>query len=111
MSDTTRAILVNREVIAIDQDPLGQQAHKLRDDGNEEVWVRELDGGRWAIAFLNRGNAPVRMTLRWAELGWPPTRTVAIRDLWAHQDRGDATSELTTRVASHDVVVVTATPK
>jgi len=110
MSDATRAILTNREVIAVDQDRLGQQARKLRDDGNEEIWARELEGGRWAIAFLNRGQGPVRMTVRWSELGWPADRVVKVRDLWAHADLADASGEFTARVAPHDVVAVTAMP-
>jgi alpha-galactosidase len=106
MSDATRAILTNREVIAIDQDPLGEQARKLRDDGNEEVWVRRLKGGRYAIAFLNRGAGPVRMSVTWKELGWAPARKVTFRDVWAHKDLAPVTDVFTARVAPHDVVVV-----
>jgi len=106
MSDATRAILTNREVIAIDQDPLGEQAHKLRDDGNEEVWIRRLQGGRHAIAFLNRGAGPVRVSVTWKELGWEPARNVTFRDVWKHTDLAPVTDVFTAHVAPHDVVLV-----
>jgi alpha-galactosidase len=106
MSDATRAILTNREVVAIDQDPLGEQAHKLRDDGSEEIWVRRLNGGRHAIAFLNRGAGPVRLSVTWKELGWEPAREVVFRDVWTHEDLPPVTDVFTARVAPHDVVVV-----
>ena len=38
------------DVIAIDQDALGKQATRVRDDGNQEVWARPLTptaGRRW----------------------------------------------------------------
>ncbi|HSF99750.1 MAG TPA: alpha-galactosidase, partial [Vicinamibacterales bacterium] len=57
MTPETRDILTNREVIAVDQDPLGRQGRKVRDDGDVEVWARELADGSRAVALLNRGEA------------------------------------------------------
>ncbi|HEV2867224.1 MAG TPA: alpha-galactosidase, partial [Allosphingosinicella sp.] len=58
MDAATRAILLNREVIAVDQDPLGVQGRRVRDDGEQELWVKPLAGGARAVLFLNRGTAP-----------------------------------------------------
>jgi alpha-galactosidase len=50
------AILTNKDVIAIDQDPLGKQGRHAYSDGEVEVWTRELQGGAMAIAVINVGS-------------------------------------------------------
>ncbi len=57
MSDATKAILLNKEVIAIDQDPLGKQASP-RKDGDLETWIKPLADGSVAVGVVNLGNAP-----------------------------------------------------
>ncbi|MEJ2299161.1 MAG: alpha-galactosidase [Woeseiaceae bacterium] len=61
-----RAVLTNEGVVAIDQDPLGIQGFAHRKERDAEVWVRPLDGGDWALAFLNRGDAPHAVTFDFA---------------------------------------------
>ena len=56
MKPEIKAILTNRDVIAIDQDKLGRQATALYSDGEVEVWTRHLSGGAMAIAVLNAGD-------------------------------------------------------
>ncbi|MGO4779760.1 glycoside hydrolase family 27 protein, partial [Lysobacter sp. 2RAB21] len=52
MDKATGEILLNREVIAVDQDPLGVQGRRVRDDGDLEAWSKPLaDGGRAVILF------------------------------------------------------------
>jgi len=55
MKPEIKAILTNKDVIAIDQDPLGQQARRVYTDGEVEVWTRPLAGGAEALAVLNAG--------------------------------------------------------
>ncbi|HUB88807.1 MAG TPA: glycoside hydrolase family 27 protein [Dyella sp.] len=55
MSPAVRDILTRREVIAIDQDPLGKQATRAYADGETEVWTRPLQGGALAVAVFNVG--------------------------------------------------------
>ena len=50
-------IVSNDEVIAIDQDPLGRQARRVRNEDDMEVWARPLEDGAVAVAFLNRGES------------------------------------------------------
>jgi alpha-galactosidase len=57
MSDETIAILLNKDVIAIDQDPLGHQAKRLWAQGPLEIWTKDLADGKRAIAFFNRGES------------------------------------------------------
>ena len=56
MKPEIKDILTNRDVIAIDQDPLGHEARHIYSKGEVEVWARELKGGAKAIAILNVGS-------------------------------------------------------
>ena len=53
---------MNRDVIAIDQDPAGKQGKRLSQSGDSEIWVRDLADGSKAIALFNRGAAAADMT-------------------------------------------------
>jgi alpha-galactosidase len=106
MSDDTREILTNRDVIAIDQDPLGEQGRRVRDDGDLEVWARRLADGGHAVILFNRGTTEASMAVSWVEIGLPYDAEPAVRDLWAHRDLGRIKDRLVTRVPSHDVVMI-----
>lgn len=89
----TLALLTNREAIAVDQDPLGKQGRKVRDDGDSEIWARELHGGARAVALFNRGASDAPIAFRWEEIGLPAGVPAKIRDLWRHEDLGDFTGK------------------
>ena len=110
MSDATRDTLLNREVIAVDQDPLGRQGRRVRTDGTREVWSRPLaDGGR-AVILLNRGDAPARITVNWTDLDYPTAIRAKVRDLWAHRDLAPQTGGYSAAVPPHGVVMVAIKP-
>jgi alpha-galactosidase len=56
MKPEINAILTNRDVIALDQDPLGKQADRVYSEGEVDVWKKQLSGGAIAIAVLNAGS-------------------------------------------------------
>ena len=85
MSDFIKAILLNREVIAIDQDRAGKQATREWKGGDQEIWTRPLAGGDTAVAMFNRGKDDASMTVKWADVGFKKSPTRA-RDLWLHKD-------------------------
>ena len=97
-------ILLNKEVIAIDQDGLGKQASRISKEGDLEVWARPLSDGSHAVGLFNRGSAAAKVTARLADIG--VTGKCKIRDLWAHADRGEATGTHTAEVPSHSVVLL-----
>jgi len=108
MSATTKAILTNREVIAVNQDPLGQQGRVVATPGsNLEVWSKELTGTNTrAVALFNRGTSTASITVQWSQIGLP-AGAASVRDLWAGMDVGPATNSYTaTNVASHSVVML-----
>jgi alpha-galactosidase len=57
MKPEIKAILTNKDVIAIDQDRLGHQATRAYSGGEVEVWTRHLSGGALAIAVLDAGDS------------------------------------------------------
>ncbi len=85
MDETTKSILMNKEVIAVDQDALGRQGVRL---GPPQTWVRELSGGVKALAIFNyvTDDVPQPVTVSFKDLGF--SGPVHARDLWAHQDLG-----------------------
>ena len=104
MSDATKAILMNREVIAIDQDRLGKQGNRVAKDDLREVWARPLSGDDWAVGLFNRGEAPATITAKWSDLQITGERRV--RDLWAHTDKGRVKDEFSAEVPPHGVVLI-----
>ncbi|MGA2329777.1 MAG: alpha-galactosidase [Bryobacteraceae bacterium] len=103
-------ILTNKEVIAVDQDPLGIQGRRVRRDGDLDVWVKQLKDGSRAVVLLNRGKAERTMTVDWEDLGYPSHLGAAVHDLWSHQDLGKFTGKFSAPVAAHGVVLVTVKP-
>jgi alpha-galactosidase len=84
LSSATIAMLENREVIAVDQDPLGVQGTAVESHGAAQVWSKPLAGGAVAVALLNRGAEPLRIATTAGASGVPAARRYRVRNLWAH---------------------------
>ena len=110
MRPEIRDILLNKEVIAVDQDPLGQEGHRAAKKGDLEVWSKTLADGSRAAVLLNRGAAEQEITARWIDLGYPAHLSAAVRDLWAHKDLGAFKGQFSARVPSHGVVMIRVQP-
>jgi alpha-galactosidase len=116
MSEETRRILTNAEVIAVDQDPLGIQGFKYSDDGDLEIWFKPLADEDWAMCILNRGFTARRVEFAWQgeqvadEFSGRKTRfgyrLYQVRDLWTGNDLGTTRQTLDTEVPGHDVLMV-----
>jgi alpha-galactosidase len=112
MKPEIKAILTNRDVIAIDQDKLGRQGTRVYSDGEVDVWSRQLAGGAMAIAVLNAGadrvaSHPFHLSL--SKLGLHGAQKG--RDLWADKDV-TLTDNMPIELGSHDILLVRiASPK
>lgn len=104
MTDETKSILMNTEVIAIDQDPNGSPVRKVSEAGPLVIAARPLMHQTWAIGLFNRGDAPAKMTVTWKQIGWHGK--LQVRDLWAHKDLGRIADQYTAEVPSHGVVLI-----
>jgi len=111
---------LNKEVIAVNQDPLGARGGLVRppkfSDAGEpedgEVWAVELSGGSRCIVLLNRDpEKEQNITVTWAEVGFETTGKMHVRDLWAHTDLGDfATGFTAASVRPTSALVVRVSP-
>jgi len=106
MKPEIKDILTNRDVIAIDQDPLGKQGSRVYADGEVEVWTRPLAHGALAVAVLNAGDNrysthPFHLNL--AKLGLHGMRTG--KDLWTGKTV-KLTDNMPLELASHDILLV-----
>jgi alpha-galactosidase len=111
MTPEIRDILTNREVIAVDQDPLGMQGRKVRDDGAREVWLKPLADGSKAVILFNRGTEPSSFAAEWEAIGLFPGTKALVRDLWQKADVGVFSARYQTQVEPHGVVMVKITPQ
>jgi alpha-galactosidase len=105
MDDWTVDLLGNREVLAINQDPLGKAAGRVWADTWTQVWARELSDGTVAIGLFNRGPEPMPVTVKFADVGLSgPQR---IRLPWTQTDApGTAKDAYTASVPRHGVVLL-----
>jgi len=110
MSREVAEILTNREVIAVNQDPLGMQGRRVKRNGDQEIWAKQLaDGGR-AVVLFNRGPKAAEISVLWTDIGYPPHLTAKVRNLWAGKDIGNLSEKFSSEVPSHGVVMVTIKP-
>jgi hypothetical protein len=109
MSTDTRAILTNREVIAVDQDSLGRQGTKVAEDqSGRQVYSKTLSGsGRRAVLLLNRTTAASTITVRWSDLGL--TGSAAVRNLWTGTNAGTFSGSYAVSVPAREAVLLTLT--
>ena len=110
MSADITEILTNKEVIAIDQDSLGIQGRKVRDDGDLEVWSKQLKDGSRAVVLFNRGNSDKEISVSWSDIGYPNHLSAEVRDLWLKEGLGKFKGSFAATVPSHGVVMVRIIP-
>ena len=112
MKPEIKAILTNRDVIAINQDALGKQGTRTYSDGEVEVWTRQLQGGAMAVAIIAAGDSrysthPFHLNL--AKLGLHGPQ--AGKDLWTGKPI-TLTDSMSIEIDNHDVLLVRIdTPK
>jgi alpha-galactosidase len=106
MTPEIKSILTNRDVIAIDQDKLGEQATRIYSEGEVDVWLRKLSGGAVAVAVINGGaersmNHPFYLDLAALGLHGPQKG----KDLWSGQEV-ELTNHEPLAMGPHDILLV-----
>jgi alpha-galactosidase len=110
MSAATRAILLNPEVIAVDQDSLGAQGIVVWEPQPElQVWAKPLRDGSRAVALLNRSSKPDTIAAYFSRIGIH-SDSASARDLWSHSEVGKFKGKYSTVVRPHAAVMVRMTP-
>ncbi|KAF8650176.1 hypothetical protein HU200_064031 [Digitaria exilis] len=111
MSMETKEILSNKNVIAVNQDALGVQGHKVKKDGDQEVWAGPLSGGRVAVVLWNRGSTDASITARWSSIGLGASTIVDAHDLWTDAIKSSVQGQLSATVGTHACKMYVLTPK
>ena len=103
MDGVTKSILINREVIAVDQDKLGIQGSRV---GPPQIWMKPLSGGAKAVAMFNyvTDDEAEPQTLQFKDVGFDGP--VHVRDLWAHKDLGVLEGSYTVTIPQGGVVML-----
>jgi alpha-galactosidase len=97
-------ILLNKEVIAVDQDPLGVQGKQVRDADGIHVIVKPLKDGSEAVAVFNESDVSHDVSVSPGEIGLNKASSYHLRDLWAHtQTEGDGSIKV--KLAAHATVI------
>jgi len=99
----TLSLLTNDEVLDIDQDPLGIQAHDIEVPGGE-VLIKKLADGAVAVGLFNPGETPSTVSVSWGDAGVHGKQRV--RDLWRQKDLGVFTDKFSADVPRHGVLLV-----
>ncbi|WP_433855033.1 NPCBM/NEW2 domain-containing protein [Streptomyces kronopolitis] len=108
----TFAILSNKDLIAVDQDSLGEPATVLASDSGRWTLVRQLAGGDRAVALFNETDQPQRISTTTGAAGLPQAAGYRLRDLWQHRDT-HTTGTVSATVPAHGTVAyrVSADPR
>lgn len=116
MTDCKRTILLNKEVIDVNQDPMGVQGDRVFNDPvlGHQVWTKPMSDGSKAIVLFNNGikdvNVTAKITVEWSWLAWGDSSVALVRDLWQHKDLGNFKGSFTAEVEYHGVVMLRVWP-
>ncbi|MGM9621122.1 MAG: glycoside hydrolase family 27 protein [Bacteroidaceae bacterium] len=103
LTDEDKRIILNKEIIAINQDPLGKAAERKVNTSDHQVYVRELSGGRHAVALLNTADNPLKLTIDFKSLGLDGK--YCLKDAWQHKNLSSKASKWTGTVDAHETKV------
>jgi alpha-galactosidase len=116
MSKETKAILTNKNVVAVNQDSLGIQGFKYGVKDSVEIWFKPLKNGNWAAAFLNRSQKEQKVNFDWKtevvkdndfNIDLNAQNTLyKLKNLWTGKMAGTTKKALTAIVPSHDILML-----
>lgn len=108
MSAQTRDILTNRDIVAVDQDPLAVAGQPLT--GDHRVMVKPLAGGAVAVAMVNPDSQPASITTTATAVGLSAGACYRVRDLWTHTGSTTTGDLRAGPIAPHAAVVLRVEP-
>ncbi len=104
MNDATKRILTNKEIIEIDQDPLGKQSKRLVNNNIWQIFVKPLSNGDVALGILNISDKEQIANVNVLDLGI--TGKKKVKDLWSKKTFSlNSSGNIKVKLASHETVV------
>jgi len=120
MDPSAKSVLVNKDVIAIDQDRLGIQGTRVtvyncNSQGQncaQQVWGKLLSNGDHAVVLYNKENygMPAKITANWKDLGLKAGTRWNVRNLWTGNTLGTFADSFTDSINTHDAVIYRLSP-
>ncbi|WP_440582121.1 NPCBM/NEW2 domain-containing protein [Streptomyces flavofungini] len=107
-SPATFEILGNKEVIAVDQDPLGRQGEVLSSQDGRWVVAKEMKDGSRAVALFNENGTAQSVSTTAKAVGLPDAAGYTLRDLWRHKSFNTA-GRISATVPAHGTVLLRVT--
>lgn len=105
LDDFTLNLLSNDDVLAVDQDPLGQEAMRVSETDSVYVYAKNLADGSKAVGIFNVGASTAHPQLDLASLGLSGAQH--LRDLWRQQDLGTVSGRYQVKdIPSHGVLLL-----
>ena len=116
MGDLTRQLLLNKRLIAVNQDLLAKQGYRVGQVNYNyemmDVWAKPLIDGSVAVGLFNLGEKGIqKIPVAWETLGIYDKHACSVQDLWTGADLGEFTGSFFAEVAPHDCCVVRITPR
>lgn len=113
MSDQTKEILTNSDIIAINQDIECRSPYCVRQWNNPEkvfALVKPLHGGEYAVGFFNFGDKKNEMSLQFFDIGLPAAsgRGLELYDCYAHAPAGVFFERYAAEIEPHGCAVFRA---
>jgi alpha-galactosidase len=103
------SLVTNKDLIAIDQDSLGHEAHRVSTTGGVEVWMRSLEDDKFAVALFNTNPKSRTMTESLAAAGIPAGK-YSVRDVVNQVSEGTTSTAIGGVALGHGIVVLELTP-
>ena len=110
MSEATKTILLNKDIIAIDQDPIGKQGFRVYRKDGIEAFKKPLSGNRVAIAILNRNSSDGFVSVALEQLELDPKVAYEAYDVWKHEIVKQPAGGMKASMKSHECQVFVLTP-
>ena len=104
LTDDDKSIILNKEIIAINQDPLGKAAERKVNANEQQIYVRPLSGNRYAIAIMNTADKTQAIAISFKQLGL--NGKYKLRDVWQHKYVGTKANKWSGKVAAHETKVL-----
>jgi alpha-galactosidase len=107
MTDETKSILMNTEILAIDQDSQFEPVTEVSHEGEIEILLRPLSDGSVAVGLFNRGSDDA--TVHFARGSLPARfdgKSLRVRDLWRHEEVAMQDAGFIGSVPKHGVVML-----
>lgn len=121
MNPHTLSVLMNKDVIAVDQDPLGIQGFRILQDDGIEIWWKPLTDNNWALCIFNRNHDSKDISLDWQDFNIYDkfsdrstdfmNLTYDTFDLWNKNKKGNTRKPLKIKVGGEDVAMYLLKPR